>query len=119
MFFGQINAPVTLPIYVHMHLMNRKFLGRLYNSPCRLFVCMQFNWSLSSPPETWDRVGKQKITLWSLIHTAKLTVTWCIYVWRLASYSNFLLCIPFSTPITSMNQSVGWQATDAVWSQNT
>jgi len=29
MFFGHINAPATLPIYVHMHLMNSKFLGRL------------------------------------------------------------------------------------------
>ena len=30
MFFGQINAPATLPIYVLMHFVNSKFLGRLY-----------------------------------------------------------------------------------------
>ena len=30
MFFGQMNAPATLPIYVLMHLVNSKFLSRLY-----------------------------------------------------------------------------------------
>jgi len=37
MFFGQINAPATLPIYILMQLMNNKFLGRLYISSCCLF----------------------------------------------------------------------------------
>jgi hypothetical protein len=28
MVCGQINTPATLPIYVHMHLMNSKFLAK-------------------------------------------------------------------------------------------
>jgi hypothetical protein len=117
MFFGQINAPATLSIYVRIHHMNSKFLGRLYTSPCRLFVFMQYNWRLSSPTEMWDRVGQQKITLWSLIHTAKLTVRWSIYVWRRVSYSNFLAVYPTRQP--GIRTWADRQAADAVWSQNT
>jgi len=32
MFLVQINAPGTLPIYILMHLVNSKFLGRLYST---------------------------------------------------------------------------------------
>jgi len=37
MFIGQINALATLPIYVLMHLINSKFLGRSYTSSRHLF----------------------------------------------------------------------------------
>ena len=44
MFFGQINAPATLPIYVLMHLLNSKFLGRLYCTlPLVAFLFMLHN----------------------------------------------------------------------------
>ena len=44
MIFGQINAPATLPIYVLMHLVNSKFLGRLYCTlPARQFFLMLHN----------------------------------------------------------------------------
>ena len=40
MFFGQINASATLPIYVLMHLINSKFLRTLYTSSRRLFFML-------------------------------------------------------------------------------
>jgi len=87
MFFGKINAPATLPIYVIMHLVNSKFLGWLYTSSRRLFFLMLYNkaFLLLLRNVTQSRPA-EKITLWSLIHTAKHTVTWCIYVLQFASY---------------------------------
>jgi len=45
MFFGQINAPATLPIYVLTHLVNNKFLSRLHGTlePITCFVFMLYN----------------------------------------------------------------------------
>ena len=44
MFFGQINAPATLLIYVLKYLMNSKFLGRLHRAlRARLFFLMLYN----------------------------------------------------------------------------
>ena len=79
MFYGQINAPATLPIYVLMHLVNSKFLRRLlYTSSRRLFFFNAIQRSLFFDSEEHDTAGQSKITLWSLIHTAKHTFTWCI-----------------------------------------
>jgi len=39
MVYSQIHAPATLPNYVHMHLMNSKFLASLYSPKPRLFLC--------------------------------------------------------------------------------
>ena len=79
--------------------MNSKFLARLYTSRHWLFVYMLLQITPSfSFWETchWD--GEQKIPLWSLIHTAKLTVTWRLYVWRLALYYNFIAVYPALQP---------------------
>ena len=46
---GQIHPPATLLNYVHMHLMNSKFLASLYSSKPRMFVFMLSNWCLSFP----------------------------------------------------------------------
>ena len=44
MFFGHINAPATLPIYVLIHLVNSKFLGWLYHTlPARQFFFTLYN----------------------------------------------------------------------------
>jgi len=64
MFFGQINARATLPIYVFMHLVNSKFLGSLY---CTLpdvacfFYAIQQSFSFAS--EERDTASQKKITL--------------------------------------------------------
>ena len=55
MFFGQINTPATLPIYVLMHLVNRKFLGRLYCTlPAVAYFFYPIQWSLSFASEEHD-----------------------------------------------------------------
>jgi len=110
MLFGQINAPAALPIYAHMHLMNSKFLGRLYTSRCCLFFfnAIQLK-AFFSFWETWDRVSQQKIPLRSLIHTAKLTVIWSICLWWLALYSNFLAVYP---ALHTSCQIMGWQTSN-------
>ena len=52
MFFDQINAPATLRIYVLMHLVNSKFLGRLYRAlRARLFFFYAIQQSLSFEEE--------------------------------------------------------------------
>ena len=47
----QINASATLHIYVRLHLMNSKFLARLYTSVTCVLVFMLYNWRLSFPSE--------------------------------------------------------------------
>jgi len=60
MFFGQINAPATLHIYVLTHLVNSKFLGRLYTSSRRLFFFNAIQWSLSYASEEHDTVPARR-----------------------------------------------------------
>jgi hypothetical protein len=75
MVCGQIHAPATLPNYVHMHLMNSKFLTSLHSSKPRMFVFVLSNWRLSFPSEEtcyavpW--VLWSHIPMRSLIHSAK------------------------------------------------
>ena len=100
-FCCQIQAPATVPNYVHIHLMNNKFLAKLYSSKPRMFVFMPSYWRLSFPSEEtcyafrwllWPRIQTR-----SLIHSAKrccyMNYT-CDSVLRIG---NFFLCITLST----------------------
>jgi len=80
MFFDQINTPANLPIYIFMHLVNRKLLGRLYHTlRARLFFLL-YNKAFLLNLRNVTQLDERQVTLWSLIHTAKHIVTWCICV---------------------------------------
>jgi len=67
--------------------MNSKFLGRLYCIlPAVACFFMLYNEAFLLLIKNVTHTGQKKLTLWSLMHTTKHTVTWCIYVLRLASY---------------------------------
>jgi len=104
MVCGQIHAPATLSNYVHMYLMNTKFLASLWSSKLRMFIFVLCNWPLSFlSEETFSHVMLfvtvlcQQIPMRSLIHSAKRCCyrnSICDGVLRLRI---FLLCIPLFT----------------------
>jgi len=103
MFFGQVNAQTTLPIYVHMRLMNSKFLGRLYTSRVAcLFLCSTTAAFLLLLRNV-RRLASRKFyceASFTLPTVLLLEVYMCD---SLLHSQIFLLCIPLSTPITSRN----------------
>ena len=96
--FGQINIPANLPIYVLMHLVNSKFLGRLYHKlpavTC-LFNAIQQSLLLlrnvtHSRPEENNTVKP---------HSHRKALLHDVYMCNaLLRVRIFLLCIPLSTP---------------------
>jgi len=80
MFCGQNHAPATVPIFVHINLMNNKFLASLFYSKPLMFFFMPGNWRLSFLSE--ETCYAFRWLLWphiqtrSLIHSAKR----CCYV---------------------------------------
>jgi len=70
--------------------------------------------SLSFVSEECDTTGQKKITLWSLIHTTKHTVTWCICMcYGLLRIRIHLLCILLSIPLRwPVNENLRSRLTD-------
>jgi len=98
MFFGQINAPATLPIYVLMHLVNSKFLGRLYCTlPPVSFFFMLFNEAFLLNEERDCRLEENSIVKH---HSHRKAYCYMMYVCVMACFIlEFSCCVSRSPPL--------------------
>ena len=106
MIRGQIYAPATLPNYVHMHLMNRKFL--LFETSYVCFHAKQLMPFISF----WKNVLRSLFVQYLSAHSNMKSHSLCqalllqeVYLWRLASLWIFLLCTPLITPPPALHRT--------------
>jgi len=115
MFFGQINAPGTLPIYVLIHLLNSKFLGW----PYRTLPACQFFLHYTTLPLFWicwtSKGEREARNIPNPLSHGKeycymmyICVTAC-YILEFSSVYPALPCPTLRPSSLSVNESLVWQ----------
>jgi len=112
MFFGQINAPATLPICVLMHLVNNKFLSRLYRTlepvAC-YFNAIQRSLSFSSDHKhATEMAGRRHSTVKP--HSRCHALCYIKYICVMACFVlEFSSCVSRSRPWHEISSHVCWE----------
>ena len=115
MFCGQNHAPATVPIFVHITLMNNKFLASLfYSKPRTFFLCQAtdaFHFFLKKLATLFVDYFDYSFKREASFTLPSVAVTWSIFVTACFELE-FSCCVSSSLPLPAKNYVILWRIYD-------